>query len=165
MAGTLNTEMERPMSPMPRRDELIRIVNTIVRQRIRDESSIKFLNELIMRGDEMVYSAFDVFESDRDQNDLIDTLERILSNSMQRRGRSMNKTAALRSVSMPKMLNKASTENNLRNLIQMQYSSGSKMQRSMSPATGFSYFLEASRYVSNTLIHELITIPVIRKKK
>lgn len=71
--------MERPSSPFPVKDELLKLINTLVRDRLKDDSDIKLLNKLAMQGDELLYSSFDVFESDRDEEDFIDTIKRILS--------------------------------------------------------------------------------------
>jgi len=71
--------LERPSSPFPVKDELLKLINTLVRDRLKDDSDIKLLNKLAMQGDELLYSSFDVFESDRDEEDFIDTIKRILS--------------------------------------------------------------------------------------
>lgn len=76
----------RPGSPFPRKDQLLKMVDTIARKKIRDENDIIALKKLITEQDELVYAAFDVFDSDHDEDDLIDTLMRILK-SYQKKNR------------------------------------------------------------------------------
>lgn len=78
LAERLSQNILRPTSPLPKKDELIKLVNTLVRRRLRDDNDLLLLNKLILEGDELVYSTFEVFESDRDEEDLLDTLIRIV---------------------------------------------------------------------------------------
>lgn len=78
LAEKLSPSIIRPTSPLPKKDELIRLVNNLVRKRLRDDNLLLLLNKLIMEGDELLYSTFEVFESDRDEEDLLDTLIRIV---------------------------------------------------------------------------------------
>ena len=68
----------RPTSPLPKKGELIRVVNTLVKNKLDDVKDIKLLNQLILEGHELLYSTFEVFESDRDEEDFLDTLLRII---------------------------------------------------------------------------------------
>lgn len=54
-------------------------VNLVARQHLRDEKDFEILIGLINSGEEMLYSAFEVFESDPDQDDLLDTILRIIN--------------------------------------------------------------------------------------
>eukprot|EP01017_Pseudomicrothorax_dubius_P044527 TRINITY_DN7537_c0_g1_i3.p1 TRINITY_DN7537_c0_g1~~TRINITY_DN7537_c0_g1_i3.p1 ORF type:complete len:1239 (-),score=274.19 TRINITY_DN7537_c0_g1_i3:62-3778(-) len=82
---------ERPTSPLPRKDELINFMNTVVRQHIKNERDLEILNRLICEGEEKIYSAFQVFESDRDQDDLLDTLLRIINHYKGHKSKSKEK--------------------------------------------------------------------------
>jgi len=79
LAEKLSPYFVRPTSPLPKKDELIRLVNNLVRKRLRDDNQLLLLNKLILEGDELLYSTFEVFESDRDEEDLLDTLIRIVN--------------------------------------------------------------------------------------
>lgn len=78
LAEKLSPYIVRPTSPLPKKDELIKLVNTLVRRRLKDDNDLLLLNKLILEGDELVYSTFEVFEADRDEEDLLDTLIRIV---------------------------------------------------------------------------------------
>lgn len=79
LAEKLSPYIVRPTSPLPKKDELVKMVNNLVRKRLRDDNQLLLLNKLILEGDELLYSTFEVFESDRDEEDLLDTLIRIVS--------------------------------------------------------------------------------------
>lgn len=78
LAESLRNYIERPSSPMPRKNELLELVNSLVRAHLPDEADIDALNALIAEENEFVFSAFDVFESDRDQTELLDSLMRAI---------------------------------------------------------------------------------------
>mmetsp|Transcript_21970 Transcript_21970/g.40102 ORF Transcript_21970/g.40102 Transcript_21970/m.40102 type:complete len:467 (-) Transcript_21970:91-1491(-) len=78
LAESLRNYIERPCSPMPRKNELLELVNSLVRSHLPDEADIEALNALIAEENEFVFSAFDVFESDRDQAELLDSLMRAI---------------------------------------------------------------------------------------
>lgn len=71
-------DMERPMSPFPRKDKLMNYVNSLATFYIQDKEDVELLQKLIQKEDEFVMAAFDLFESDKDQENLLDTLIRIV---------------------------------------------------------------------------------------
>jgi len=79
LANKLSGYMERPSSPVPRKDELEKLVDSLVKENLRSEEDIEILNKLIEEENEFVFSAFDVFESDRDQEELVDSLQRAIT--------------------------------------------------------------------------------------
>jgi len=89
LAEKLSPYIVRPTSPLPKKDELVKMVNNLVRKRLRDDNQLLLLNKLILEGDELLYSTFEVFESDRDEEDLLDTLIRIV-NKYKKMGRFSN---------------------------------------------------------------------------
>ena len=142
-------ESSSPESPQElglSREELHYLVETVVKKRIRDRSSFQLLKELIDKGDELVYAAFDVFKSDLDEDDLLDTLERIILNKSEQRARSASRAKSPKTGSIPKKLEKVRFEDEVIDLGQHEGSTGRKGQRVMSPKNDdFSYFLEAHR--------------------
>lgn len=78
LSERMSTYIERPSSPLPRKSSLLEFVNTIISTYIRDADDVELLQKLIEYENEFVLSAFDVFESDQDQENLLDTLIRIL---------------------------------------------------------------------------------------
>ena len=83
LAKTLNNKaeklthyIERPQSPTPKKDELMILVNTVVKDKIPDLEDIETIIKLIGEENEFVYAAFDVFVSDRDEEELLDSLVR-----------------------------------------------------------------------------------------
>ena len=103
LARKLSQYIVRPTSPFPKKDELIKMVNSLVRKRLRDDNDLLLLNKLILDEDELVYSSFDVFESDRDEEDLLDTLIRIVQ-KYKRMGRFSNNMYASTFYSSKKIL-------------------------------------------------------------
>lgn len=73
------SSLQRPSSPMPRKNELLLLVNSIVKAHLPSEQDIELLNTLIAQENEFVFSAFDVFESDKDQEELLDSLLRAVA--------------------------------------------------------------------------------------
>jgi len=71
-------DIERPMSPFPKKDKLINYVNSLATFYIQDKNDVELLQKLIEKEDEFVMAAFDLFESDKDQENLLDTLIRIV---------------------------------------------------------------------------------------
>ncbi|CAG9330206.1 unnamed protein product [Blepharisma stoltei] len=78
VADKLSSGMERPSSPIPRKKELHLLVESLVKANLPSKEDIDILNNLIADENEFVFSAFDVFESDRDQEELIDSLLRAI---------------------------------------------------------------------------------------
>ena len=78
LSDRMSTYIERPSSPLPRKDSLLEFVNSFAKTYIRDKEEVALLQKLIEDENEFVLSAFDVFESDKDQENLLDTLLRIV---------------------------------------------------------------------------------------
>ena len=74
----------RPNSSLRINDQVIRLAENLFRQRARDETYVQTLQKLVRERDELVFSAFDVFKSDHDEDDLFDTLSRIIQLSHQK---------------------------------------------------------------------------------
>jgi hypothetical protein len=85
LAESLHNYIERPSSPVPRKNELLELVNSLVRAHLPAEADNEALNALIAEENEFVFSAFDVFESDRDQAELLDSLMRAIRKYRQTR--------------------------------------------------------------------------------
>ncbi len=67
--------MERPMSPVPKnKKQLLQFVNSLTRYHFTEKEDIDMLNKLIQEENEFVLSCFDVFDSDKDHDNLIDSL-------------------------------------------------------------------------------------------
>ncbi len=79
LSDRMSTYIERPSSPLPRKSSLLEFVNSIATTYMHDREDIALLQRLIEDENEFVLSAFDVFESDRDQENLLDTLLRIVA--------------------------------------------------------------------------------------
>mmetsp|Transcript_38717 Transcript_38717/g.37062 ORF Transcript_38717/g.37062 Transcript_38717/m.37062 type:complete len:214 (+) Transcript_38717:958-1599(+) len=76
--------MERPQSPLPKRKgALFNYMTSLARYHFTDPDDLQLLNKLIQEENEFVLSCFDVFESDKDHDNLIDSLNRILEKSKQ----------------------------------------------------------------------------------
>ena len=58
-------------------------MNSLTRYHFKDQEDIQVLQKLIHDENEFMLSAFDVFESDKDHENLIDSLSRILEKSKQ----------------------------------------------------------------------------------
>ena len=56
-------------------------VNSLARYHFRDPDDVQLLQKLIQDENEFILSTFEVFESDKDHENLIDTLQRILDKS------------------------------------------------------------------------------------
>jgi hypothetical protein len=54
-------------------------VNSLAKYHFNDKDDVELLNRLINEENEFVLSCFDVFDSDRDYENLIDSLQRILN--------------------------------------------------------------------------------------
>ena len=89
LSDRMSTYIERPSSPLPRKSSLLEFVTKYM----RDRDDIALLQRLIEDENEFVLSAFDVFESDKDQENLLDTLVRIV-NKYKRLGISKNSVTA-----------------------------------------------------------------------
>lgn len=93
LSDRMSTYIERPSSPLPRKDSLLEFVNSFAKTYIRDKEEVALLQKLIEDENEFVLSAFDVFESDKDQENLLDTLLRIVG-KYKRMGLSKNSVNA-----------------------------------------------------------------------
>ena len=56
-------------------------MNSLARYHFSDPSDLQLLNKLIQEENEFVLSCFDVFDSDKDHDNLVDSLRRILEKS------------------------------------------------------------------------------------
>ncbi len=82
LAQQLGPYHERPQSPLPKRkQELMAYLNQLARYHFTDPDDIQLLQKLIHDENEFMLSTFDVFESDKDHENLIDSLQRILDKS------------------------------------------------------------------------------------
>ena len=82
LAQQMGTYMERPMSPIPKnKKQLLQFVNSLTRYHFTEKEDVELLNKLIQEENEFVLSCFDVFDSDKDHENLIDSLQRILDKS------------------------------------------------------------------------------------
>jgi len=79
LSERMSTYIERPSSPLPRKSSLLEFVNNIASTYTQDREDIELLQKLIEYENEFVLSAFDVFESDQDQENLLDSLLRIVA--------------------------------------------------------------------------------------
>ena len=71
--------MERPGSPIPKnKKQLVQFLNSLTSYHFDDKEDIDLLNKLIQEENEFILSCFDVFDSDKDHENLIDSLQRIL---------------------------------------------------------------------------------------
>mmetsp|Transcript_2351 Transcript_2351/g.3551 ORF Transcript_2351/g.3551 Transcript_2351/m.3551 type:complete len:86 (+) Transcript_2351:1380-1637(+) len=67
------------MSPIPKnKKQLLQFINSLSIYHFNDKEDIDLLNKLIQEENEFVLSCFDVFDSDKDHDNLIDSLQRIL---------------------------------------------------------------------------------------
>jgi hypothetical protein len=79
LSDRMSPYFERPLSPLPRKDSLLGFVNSIARTYMRGKEDIALLQRLVERENEFVLSAFEVFKSDKDQENFLDTLHRIVA--------------------------------------------------------------------------------------
>lgn len=78
LADKLSLYMERPSSPIQKNNQLEFLVDSFARDNLINLDDIEVLKKLILDENEFVFSAFDVYESDRDQGELIDSLMRAI---------------------------------------------------------------------------------------
>jgi hypothetical protein len=79
LAQQLMTSMDRPPSPIPKnKKQLLQFVNSLTKYHFKDKDDIELLNRLVAEENEFVLSCFEVFDSDKDHENLIDSLQRIL---------------------------------------------------------------------------------------
>ena len=71
--------MERPSSPMPKNNQLQFLIESFLRENLMNQEDIEVLRKLVGEENEFVFSAYDVYESDKDQNELIDSLIRAIN--------------------------------------------------------------------------------------
>jgi hypothetical protein len=74
--------MQRPMSPIPKnKKQLLKFVEQLARYHFNNKEDLELLNRLIQEENEFVHGIFDVFDSDKDHDSLIDSLQRLLDKS------------------------------------------------------------------------------------
>lgn len=78
LANKLQDHLERPTSPFPKRGHVMNYVDSLASFYIRDKDDVELLRKLVAKEDEFVMSAIDLFASDKDQENLLDTLVRII---------------------------------------------------------------------------------------
>ena len=82
LSQALGAYLERPQSPLPKRkQDLMNQVNMLARYHFRDPDDVQMLQKLIQDENELVLAVFDVYESDNNHENLIDSLQRILEKS------------------------------------------------------------------------------------
>lgn len=82
LAQQLGTYLERPQSPLPKRkQDLMNQVNMLARFYFKDPDDVQLLQKLIQDENDMILAVFDVYESDNNHENLIDSLQRILEKS------------------------------------------------------------------------------------
>ena len=79
LADKLSLYMERPTSPMPKNNKLEFLLDSFSRENLISAGDIEILKKLISEENEFVFSAFDVYESDKDQGELVDSLMRAIN--------------------------------------------------------------------------------------
>lgn len=78
------SSMDRPLSPVPKnKKQLLNFVNNLTKYHFKDREDSEHLNRLINEENEFVFSCFEVFDSDGDMENLIDSLQRILDKTKQ----------------------------------------------------------------------------------
>lgn len=85
MIEKLGGKIERPQSPYKKSEKIQALIKQHVIPYLRDEEDINILNHLIKIEDEVLFSTFDVFESDRDEEELVDTVIRIINKHKQKK--------------------------------------------------------------------------------
>jgi hypothetical protein len=93
ISGRLGTYIERPMSPLPKKDTIMNYLNFFAVNYIKEKEDMSLLLKLVEDENEFVMAAFDVFESDMDNENLVDTLKRIVK-KYKRMGLSKNSVKA-----------------------------------------------------------------------
>lgn len=78
LADKRSLYMERPSSPMPKNNQLQFLVESLSRENLMSFEDVEYLKKLISEENEFVFSAYDVYESDKDQTELIDSLARAI---------------------------------------------------------------------------------------
>ena len=82
LSQALGAYLERPQSPLPKRkQDLMNQVNMLARYHFRDPDDVQLLQKLIQDENELILAVFDVYESDNNHENLIDSLQRILEKS------------------------------------------------------------------------------------
>lgn len=82
LSQALGAYLERPQSPLPKRkQDLMNQVNMLARYHFRDPDDVQLLQKLIQDENELILAVFDVYESDNNHENLIDSLMRILEKS------------------------------------------------------------------------------------
>ena len=93
LSGRLGTYIERPMSPLPKKDTIVNYLNYFAINYIKEKEDMALLLKLVEDENEFVMASFDVFESDMDNENLLDTLKRIVK-KYKRMGLSKNSVKA-----------------------------------------------------------------------
>lgn len=74
--------VQRPMSPIPKnKKQLLKFVQQLARYHFNNKEDLDLLNRLIQEENEFVHGIFEVFDSDKDHDSLIDSLQRLLDKS------------------------------------------------------------------------------------
>lgn len=73
---------ERPKTPNERKTELYHKLNNLFNDKYLSDTEINVLHRLIEEENEFVISAFDVYESDSNLQELVDTLKKIVNKAM-----------------------------------------------------------------------------------
>ena len=79
LADKLNLYMERPSSPIPKNKQFQYLVDSFAKEYLIEPEDLSILRLLISEENEFVFSAFDVYESDRDQAELLDSIMRAIN--------------------------------------------------------------------------------------
>lgn len=79
LAQVASSGLDRPLSPIPKnKKQLLQFVNSLTKYHFKDREDVELLNRLINEENEFVLSCFEVFDSDKDHENLIDSLYRII---------------------------------------------------------------------------------------
>jgi len=82
LTSVLSNQLERPTSAIPKKDPALNYIDSIISDFI-DTNDCQIIHRLYKENNEFVLAAFDLFKSDKDQEDLLDTLQRIVKRHKQ----------------------------------------------------------------------------------
>jgi hypothetical protein len=112
LANPLDTD--RPLSPTPQKNKFVKLIDSLEKSLSDNQSDITLLKNLIQYDNEFVLGAFEVYESDKDIENLIDSLRRsikrykksttttnFIMHSNESKNGSNNELMDLRKVSVP----------------------------------------------------------------
>lgn len=74
----IHTNLERPTSAIPKKDPLMNYIESLIDFYIQNPEEKSMIYRLVRDENEYILAAFDVFKSDKDQENLLDTLQRII---------------------------------------------------------------------------------------